>query len=116
MTTAPADKTTDRQSLCCPTCGAHQAWADLCRRCRCDLWLVHRLLRRRHRLHQTCLFHLRAGRFAAALTTARALYRLSPDVEASRLLAVCHLVNGHFSAALDVYYGAGVEVPRRRWR
>jgi hypothetical protein len=46
-----------------------------------------------------CLRALRAGRTAEALRLARRLYALAPDRSAARLLAVCHLLRGNWTAA-----------------
>jgi hypothetical protein len=83
----------------CPTCNAQQAWSDECRRCKCDLSLLHRLWRRRRRLRDACLRRLRAGRPAEARAYAEQYRSLSPD-DGMRLLAVCHLLSDNWTQAL----------------
>ena len=86
----------------CPTCGAQQVWADVCRRCKCDLSLVVAAHRRRHQLRAGCLDELRRQRPDAALRTASALHTLAPDADSARLLAVAHLLHGDYAAAVQV--------------
>jgi hypothetical protein len=90
------------EELCCPTCGARQAWSDTCRRCKCDLSLVLQLRQHLRRLRRQCLSDLRDDRLAQALATARQCYGTSGEDEDARLLAVCHLLNGQFAEALAV--------------
>ncbi|MEQ8787727.1 MAG: tetratricopeptide repeat protein [Pirellulaceae bacterium] len=92
--------------LKCPTCGAGQSLADECRRCKCDLSLVAAVLRRREESRRETLTLLRAGRLNEALRAARRLWAIAPDADASRYLAVCHLLKGRYAAALAVYEAA----------
>lgn len=86
----------------CPTCGAHQEWSDTCRRCKCDLTLL-RSVASAVRFHRRrCLALLQRSSSRDALVHARRLYLLSPDPQAARLLAVCHLLNGEWTAAFDM--------------
>jgi hypothetical protein len=83
----------------CPTCGAVQEWSDACRRCRCELTLLRRATAQALANRRRCLRDLQAGRIPEALRHARRLYALCPDRPAARLLAVCHLLHGHWAAA-----------------
>jgi hypothetical protein len=85
--------------LRCPTCGAVQAWADECRRCRCDLKLLRQAAAEALAARRRCLVDLRVGRTAEALPHAHRLYALAPDQSAARLLAVCYLLRGNWTAA-----------------
>ena len=86
----------------CPTCGAEQPQSDECRRCKSDLselravWLASRQARTR------CLRDLKTGDFHRALDHARRGAALNPDQDASRLLAVCHLLAGERRTALHI--------------
>ena len=86
----------------CPTCNAQQAWSDECRRCKCDLSLLHRLWRRGRALRSACLRELRAGRPAQALPYAQQYCFLGPE-DAPRLLAACYLLSGNWAKALGEY-------------
>ena len=99
MMTEDSSKTPTGGDLRCPTCGAVQEWADACRRCRCELALLRRTTAAALTSRRLCLCALRAGRAAEALRHARRLYTLSPDRPAAHLLAVCHLLRGHWTAA-----------------
>lgn len=104
----------DESTLRCPTCGARQAPSAECRRCRCDLSLLLATLEYQRALHRRTLRGLCDGRLADALRTARRRAELSPDRDAARLLAVCHLFGGNFRAALDLAEGQGRAVAYRR--
>ncbi len=85
----------------CPTCGAEQEPADVCRRCRCDLTLYRQVAcavdaRRPHRL-----VALRDGLPCDALRHARQLYDLAPTTLSAKLLSVSHLLAGNWLAALS---------------
>lgn len=86
----------------CPTCGARQAWSDACRRCKCDLSLLRRVTDAVGASRRRCLASLRAGRVQEALRHARRLYALCPDRPTARLLAVCHLLQGNWTAAVTM--------------
>jgi len=90
------------EQMRCPTCNAQQAWSDECRRCKCDLSLLHRLWRRGRGLRTACLRRLRAGRPAEALPYAQQYRFLDPE-DASRLLAACHLLSGNWTQALGEF-------------
>jgi hypothetical protein len=88
-----------RGAVRCPTCGAVQEWAEACRRCRCELTFLRQVAdaaraSRRHTLRALC-----AGCVAEALRHARQLYALCPDPPAARLLAVCLMLQGNWTAA-----------------
>ena len=89
----------------CPTCGARQSWADVCRRCKCDLSLAVAAYRRRSRLRARCLVQLRAGQPDAALRAANELHALAPDADSIRLLAVAHVLHGDYAAAVRTLAG-----------
>ena len=52
------------------------------------------------------LLALRTGRAADALHHARRLHTICPSPSTARLLAVCHLLNGDWTAALAAARGA----------
>lgn len=97
--------------LCCPTCKAKQTPSLECRRCKCDLSLVVAVHDQLRRLHATVLRQLAAGNYAKAVGTARSRYAMSPDPLAARLLAVCCLLQGSFSAAQRIC-GKAADRPR----
>ena len=86
----------------CPTCGARQALAETCRRCKCDLSLVVAVQRRRHTLRRQCLQRLRKRQGWAAVQAAEELHALAPDADSTRLLAVAHLACGDYAQALKL--------------
>jgi hypothetical protein len=86
----------------CPTCGAVQAWSDACRRCRCELSFLHDAADAAQASRRRSLRALHLGRVPEALHHARRLYALCPDRPAARLLAVCHLLLGHWRAAASM--------------
>lgn len=92
---SPAD------TFVCPVCRATQAWSDTCRRCRCDLGLFRRADEARRHARQQALLHLRAARWADARRAAEAYHALEPGIDSRRLLAVCCLLGGDFSQAVD---------------
>ena len=101
MAVSPLDPTTD-QTVCCPTCKAEQAWSDTCRRCSCDLTLLHRAAETARHKRRVCLFYLRTGRRSEALGAARVCHALCPDERSARLLAVCHFHCENWVAALEL--------------
>jgi len=90
------------ESLRCPTCGAQQSPALVCRRCRCDLSLLVAVLAQESEQLQQTLRLLRIGRYAQACQIAKRRWRLQPDADATRLLGVCYLLQGDFQAALEL--------------
>ncbi len=84
----------------CPVCRAVQAWTATCRRCKCDLGLLHSVFAAARQTRVRALLNLREGRFSKALEEARRAYELCSSEEAKRLLAVCHLVCEDWPAAL----------------
>lgn len=88
--------------LRCPTCGARQVVADVCRRCKCDLSLVVAAHRRRNELRTQCLAELRRHRPESALRAAGELHALAPDADSTRLLAIAHLLHGDYAAAVQM--------------
>ena len=99
MATAPLEGTIE-ESLRCPTCKAKQEWSDTCRRCKCDLSLLHGVARARRESRRRCLWCLRTGQLSKALQHARRCHALGPDEPSSRLLAVCHLLAGDWLKAV----------------
>ena len=93
---------TQPDTLRCPTCGARQVVALECRRCKCDLSLVVAALRQSEALAKQCCRLLRESRFSEAESVARRLAELTPNADAARYLAVCHLLLGRFQSALDL--------------
>lgn len=87
-------------TLRCPTCHARQEWADVCRRCKCDLALLRRTAEAHRDSRRRCLLALRAGRVRQALEYAGYAYLVSPDDDAARLVAVCHFLLGQWDEAL----------------
>jgi hypothetical protein len=83
----------------CPVCRAVQQRADACRRCRCDLRLVLRAEGAARDARRRLLLHLAAKRWPEALREARTFHALQPAADSRRLLAVCCLLAGDFSAA-----------------
>ncbi len=83
----------------CPTCRAAQPWSDACRRCKSDLRLLREAAEEYAALRAGCLSKLRHNQLAAALERARQCVALHDDVSSRRLLAVCELVNGNWTAA-----------------
>ena len=85
----------------CPTCGAGQAWADTCRRCKCDL----RLLRAAERAYAShylrCTRDLAAGRPDMALRHARVCQRLRPGAPPQRLIALSYLLSQRWLEASE---------------
>lgn len=89
------------EELRCPTCGARQAPADTCRRCKSDLRLVRAALEAYEHHRREGLVALAAGRLEAALWRARRCHELRPGAESRRLLAVCRLARGEWRQALS---------------
>jgi hypothetical protein len=84
----------------CPTCNAQQAWADECRRCKCDLSLVRKWRDAGESERRRCLHQLQGGRTVKALRHAQNYARIVGAYEASRLLAVCNLLCHNWAEAL----------------
>ncbi len=91
--------------LRCPTCGARQDWSDTCRRCRCDLRLVHRALRAVNHHRRQCLEFLREDRYDQAWQAARQCCDLDDREENRQLLALVEFIRGNFPAAVRVARG-----------
>ena len=96
---ATLEQTTEA-TMACPACAARQAWSDECRRCKCDLTDLRAAWRASRRARAACLLHLREGQFERAVRAARSYALMHPGDEATRLLAVCHLLHGDWAAAL----------------
>jgi hypothetical protein len=94
------------QEMRCPACRAVQPWSDACRRCKCDLSLLHGAMAvaEEHRLHS--LNELRRARWPQALHHARQAHDLCPGEDTARLLAVCHLLCEDWPSALAVAGGS----------
>ena len=90
----------ETETMHCPTCGAKQQWADICRRCKCDLSLLHQMLRHCRQLHRSCLAQLRQGNIDRAHAAAGRYHTLMPDETSRRLLAVCSALSGDMAAAV----------------
>ncbi|MGD0897493.1 MAG: hypothetical protein ABR915_06625 [Thermoguttaceae bacterium] len=91
-----------RGDVRCPTCGAVQEWSDACRRCRCELTLLRHVAEAALTARRRSLRALRGGRLPEALRHARRSCVLCPDPPAAHLLAVCHLLQGNWTAALSM--------------
>ncbi len=85
----------------CPTCGVSQDWTSTCRRCRCDLKLLQAAQAAYEQNRRECLRMLYGGFCAQALVHARRCQALRPGAEALRLVALCHLIDERFDAALE---------------
>jgi len=107
---------TTNESLNCPTCGARQQWSDECRRCRCDLSLLHDIWREGENAKRNCLIHLRGGDIRNALQAAQRGAAINPNDDTKRLLAICYLLLGDWSRALksasafDIACASGLNV------
>jgi hypothetical protein len=101
-----------RDELRCPTCGARQAWADLCRRCKCDLRLLRGAAEAYDQHRQEALRLLNAGIADLALEHARNCHLLNPGAESDRLLALCYLVQENWGSAIE-RARAVVELPAK---
>lgn len=86
----------------CPTCGARQAWADTCRRCKSDLRLLRAALEAYEAHRRLGLRALDAGRLDDALRHARRCHELRPGADSRQLLAVCQVVRGEYAEALEL--------------
>lgn len=89
-------------SFQCPTCGARQAPASECRRCKSDLHLVIAVHHQKLVAERACLDQLRCGRYQRAFEWARRRMQLSPDEAARRILTVILLLQENYQAALAV--------------
>jgi hypothetical protein len=89
-----------REGIRCPTCGALQGWAEVCRRCKCDLRLLRAAVRAYERNRRQCVLLLYAGFSEAALAHARRCHELRPGAESRRLIALGHLVRESWLDAL----------------
>ena len=101
---AAAEESTTESSMTCPVCGAEQVWSDACRRCKCDLSDLRRTWHLCRQARATCLRSLRAGELNRAAAAAEQFAALSPSADATRLLAVCRLLQENWREALR---GAG---------
>jgi hypothetical protein len=91
------------EEMRCPTCGARQVeWTDTCRRCKSDLRMLRAALEAYERHWRAALLELNAGRLEAALHHARHCHELQPGPESHRLMAVCQLLRGDWSEALEL--------------
>jgi hypothetical protein len=85
----------------CPTCGARQVWADLCRRCKCDLRLLRAAAEAYEQHRQESLRLLNSGIGELALRNARSCHLLWPGTESNRLMALCYLVQENWNDAVE---------------
>lgn len=95
-----------QQEMTCPTCGARQVPSDACRRCQSDLRIVRSVHGQWEHARRECLALLASRRLKRATEAARRVHALSPDEASLRLLATCYILQGNFSAALNVYMQA----------
>lgn len=107
MAVSSTDRTAAARMMGCPTCGARQQPTDTCRRCKCDLSLLRSVHEYRELLRGRALACLKQRRIGRATHIARACYRLSPDREIARLLAVCYVMQGQFAPALRLFQPGG---------
>ena len=103
MSLLDQDVQSEAGELRCPTCGARQAWSDTCRRCKCDLSLVHQVQQRLRTLRRRCLSQLRDQQLGESLDTAKLCCELSAEAANTRLLALCHLLNENWALALELH-------------
>ncbi len=89
--------------MVCPTCKARQAWSDQCRRCKCDLSLLRQWQNACESQRRQCLRQLRAGRPDQALRHAQHYALMAGVPQASRLLAVCHLLCSNWRESCDAF-------------
>ena len=96
-----AESLTDgpRQSL---TCKAVQVPSSECRRCGSNLELLVTMLDENLQLRRQSLALLRQRRLMRATRIARQCWALSSNDDNARLLATCYLLQGDFSAAVQV--------------
>ncbi|MBI3465288.1 MAG: hypothetical protein HY000_19860 [Planctomycetes bacterium] len=87
----------------CPTCGASGQTDVECRRCRCDLRLLHRLEVQRAAEFKELAAALTECRWSDALTSAQYIHTLRPDDASFPVLAVCQLLNNNLQAAGGTY-------------
>ncbi len=78
--------------MTCPACRARQTWSDECRRCKCDLSLLHAVYDRGEVARRSCLRAVNEGRYEDALGHAQLHAELNGGQRAIHLLAVCHLI------------------------
>ncbi len=83
----------------CPTCRATQIWSDVCRRCKSDLRMLRAIAEVHAQLRERCLCEVRRDRPPRALELALQCRALRDDAATRRLVAVCELLNGNWSAA-----------------
>jgi hypothetical protein len=88
------------EDLRCPTCGARQGWTDTCRRCKSDLRLLRAALEAYAGHRHAGLTALDEGRLDEALHHARRCHELRPGPESHRMLAICSLLRGDWTAAM----------------
>jgi hypothetical protein len=91
----------DGDEMHCPTCGAEQAWADTCRRCKCDLRLLRAAEQAYQWHHLRCMRNLAAGSPERALRHARACHRLRPGAPSRRLIALSYLLSERWLEASE---------------
>ncbi len=99
-------QTISPDELRCPTCGARQAWADTCRRCKSDLRMLRAALEAYRYHREAGLLALDEGRPDAAVHHAQRCRELRPGPESDRLLAVCRFLRGDWDEAVDLARGA----------
>jgi hypothetical protein len=91
-----------QNELRCPTCGARQGRTDTCRRCKSDLRFLRAALEAYDRHRRDSLNDLELGEPDSALRHARRCHELRPGTESRRLMAVCQLLRGDWSDAVDL--------------
>ena len=98
--TEPTVERVAEDEMRCPTCNARQVWSDECRRCKCDLSLLHQCRRTCEAQRRRCLRQLMAGRPHRALRYARRYAVIvGANEEASRLLGASLLLCGNWPDA-----------------
>jgi hypothetical protein len=91
--------------LRCPTCGARQAWAETCRRCKSDLRLLRAAAVTYEEHRRCCLQLLKDGIPERALSHARSCHGLAPGAGSRRLIALCHLLREDWADAWEEISG-----------
>jgi len=90
------------ESMRCPTCRATQAWADTCRRCKCDLRFLRETADAYVAARRQCLLALHARQWEEAVEWADRCVEIQPDDVSHQLLATCLFARGDWDAACSV--------------
>jgi hypothetical protein len=92
-----------RGEFLCPVCGAQQAIADECRRCRADLSLFRRAVVAWADARAQCMRALEQGNYRQACNAAQEWVKLAPSAESNRLAAVSYLLAGDYRQAVATH-------------